>query len=274
MTEQQHFFERTIEASSEDYTSVSRITTWINCPQNFYYRYIANAPQELTSVALVFGKAGHEVIERTYIGIRNDYLLGIDEVAQLAADAWERELEAAHNQAEKVLYSSKPNMDTPGKVKDRLIGMMRHWHEYAVMPDEVLATEQRFRANIIDPRTGEVRKTQIVGIVDAVTRRKNELVLEEHKTAGRKWSEGDFSKSLQATVYLATNREVSYLLFNILTKTKTPGLQQENVWRSGREKELAADTICGVMDAIDAGIRFRTKDWQCNGCAFRRRCWK
>ena len=266
------FIERTIEAAGEAYISVSRVTTFMQCPQKFYYRYVIHAPQESMSSALIYGKAGHAGIEAFYVSIRDDRDMSADDVVEHTAGAWEKYLSEAHDQSSRVSYSSKSGMDNPGAVKDRLTSMIKHWFNYAVMPEEVHTVEQSFRANIIDPRTGEIRKTQLVGIVDAVTSRKGERVLEEHKTAGRKWSEADFAGSLQASVYSACFPETDYMLFNILTKTKRVGLQQQTVWRTETEKKHAADTICGVMDAIKSGTHYRIRNWQCKGCAFKRQC--
>ena len=266
------FFQRTIEATDGEYISVSRVRTWYTCPQKYYYRYVLKAPQEATASALILGKAGHEAIEQQYLAIKRGKGLKESEVLGAAADAWEKHLGDAYNESDKIAYPNKPGLDSAGACKDKLVGMIKHWFNHATMPDEVHAVEQSFRASITDPKTGEVLKTQIVGIIDAMTTRKGEVALEEHKTAGRRWSDEDFRKDLQAAAYLGCTDEAGYMIFNIITKAKTPVLQQQVVVRSDREKRRSALKLSAVMKSIKAGDYYMKEDWPCKSCAYNKRC--
>ncbi len=146
------YLERTSEASaSDEYVSVSRINSFRMCPRKYYYGYIAKAPKEHVPAAMVFGSAAHRVIEEVYRLRQAGQEMSANDVEDAAATAFAERIEEAHDEADTVLFPQK-TITHAGAMKDRLIGVMRHWVDYASMPDKVLAVETRFRGVITDPK--------------------------------------------------------------------------------------------------------------------------
>ena len=269
-----HYLTRTIDAAGE-YISASRVNTYISCPRKYWFNYVAKAEKESHPAALMFGTAAHDVIAHVYELIKSSKLHTIPQnnpLKDLTNNAFDEALNEAHKLSDKIKYPPKPGMANADEMRRKLHNVLQTWWDKTELPEEVLATETSFRAEITDPRTGELRDTQLLGIVDAVTRRENETILEEHKTSARKWTAADSTESLQSTLYLAAHRQITTMRFNILIKTKIPNLQTTTTTRTALEKKDGVLTLCSVMDAINAGIFYPIKSWMCSGCPFLQQC--
>ena len=62
------------------------------------------------------------------------------------------------------------------------------------------------------------------------------------------------------------------LKFNVVTKTKLPAVQVEDLRRDDNDIEDFLRTAVGVLAAVDAGISFPIRGWACRGCQFKARC--
>jgi CRISPR/Cas system-associated exonuclease Cas4 (RecB family) len=268
------YLKRTLRAADE-YISASRVNTYVGCPRKYWFSYIDKAEKESFPAALMFGSAAHEVIATIYERIKNKTRLPSNttaELQQITDLAYDKELERANNESDRILYPLKPGMATADEMRRKLTNVIQTWFDSTEMPDEVISTETTFRAEITDPKTGEIRKKQLLGIVDALTKRNGTTILEEHKTSARKWTNADWDEALQSTLYLAAYPEITTMRFNILIKTKIPNLQTAITTRTPDEKKDGIYTISRVMDAIEAGIFYPIKSWRCGGCPYYRKC--
>jgi len=265
---------RSIEINpSNEYVSVSRINTYIGCPRKYYFNYVAKAEKESYPAALIFGSAAHSVIEAVYRRIKNKEPAIIEEeLKDITSAQFNKELESAYNETEQISFPNKSGQQDAQQMKDKLINTLVTWFDHSRMPDEVLAIEGKFRAEITDPKTGEIKSRHLFGVVDAITQRQGTTILEEHKTSARKWTNMDWDYSLQSSLYLAAYPEIDEMKFNILIKTKVPSFQTETTERTRDEIKDAVFTLCRVMDAIDAGIFYPINSWRCTGCQFYRQC--
>ena len=52
--------------TGRDYLSYSAITTFQSCPLKWYFRYVADLPEEVVSSSLIFGGAIHRAVEHHF----------------------------------------------------------------------------------------------------------------------------------------------------------------------------------------------------------------
>lgn len=257
----------------DEYVSASRINTYIGCPRKYYFNYVMKAEKESFPAAMTFGSAAHAVIEHVYKKIKAGAgPTGEKELKDVSSRQFDFHLERAYNESDKIVYPNKAGQHNAGEMKDKLINTMVAWMDHCEMPTKVFGVETRFRSQITDPKTGEVKAKHLFGVVDAITQRNGETILEEHKTSARKWTDMDWDYALQSTLYLAAHPEIDKMQFNILIKTKVPSFQKGVTSRTTHEKKDAVDTLCRVMDAIDAEIFYPINSWRCTGCQFYRQC--
>jgi len=151
------------------------------------------------------------------------------------------------------------------------VALLTTFFEHVERPDKVLAVEQPFAVDLVDPRTGHMVEEQFTGVLDALVEVEGHQVILEHKTAAKKWSQDQLDHDLQAGAYLAAI-PASCVRLQCLLKTKTPSLDTHDLIRSEPQKNEAIDVICRVLDAIRAGAFWRNRGWACRGCEFEKQC--
>ena len=86
-----------------------------------------------------------------------------------------------------------------------------------------------------------------------------------------------FAFELQPTAYKLAARQMGLgddigLRLQVVTKTKSPAVQIEDVHRFDRDEEDFLRTAIGVLRAIDAGASYPIRGWQCRSCQFGHAC--
>jgi putative RecB family exonuclease len=124
--------------------------------------------------------------------------------------------------------------------------------------------------------TGEILEERLVGALDLVVREEQKHVVEEHKTAAKKWSKDQIKNDGQLSAYKLVARKLGLgevgLRLRVLTKTKKPKMIVENADRTDRDEREFLETVVGVLRAIDAGVFYPVRTSMCGGCSFQRRC--
>jgi CRISPR/Cas system-associated exonuclease Cas4 (RecB family) len=112
--------------------------------------------------------------------------------------------------------------------------------------------------------------------LDLVISEENRWVIVEHKTAARKYGQDQFQFDIQPTAYGLAAKKFGLLeaklRYQVVTKTKTPVVQVEDVVRAVQDEDDFLRLAVGVPKAVDAGAFYPVKGWQCRGCQFQRRC--
>ena len=250
------------------HTSFSQIDTYQQCPRKWAFRYVYKLERERLSHYLIFGSAVHTVLARIYA---KKMLSNDSTTPEEAVDFWVDDFDKAIDAAEMSIDYGKTgysDLQTLG------MGMVE---EFASKPLGVIVVgvEKEFRADIIDPATGEVMDKQMLGYLDALVMAGGELVVHEHKTAARKWSDRKIADDLQASIYLwATN--ASRLTFNVLMKTKMPRVDRHQTSRTEAEIELALQSVVNGLKGQQAGLfeakRVGPYGNHCATCEFSRQC--
>ena len=256
--------------TTRPHTSVSACSSYEQCPQRYWYQKIDKVPPEHVSDFLVFGRGGHQVVAEIYMRYRAlEEMMSKEEAKDLAARAWSNEAQRAMDSSEDgIRYTYKNDYNSS---KDQLVDCIGAFVDWWDPPSEILGVETRFRTEITDPKTGEIRKRVLMGYTDAITRRNGDLIIDEHKTSRSRYNESRLLRDFQASIYIGA-LNASRLRFQVLLKQKTPTVEGYYVTRSEKQIEEAVNKMCRILDAIDAGIVYKKRDTQCSSCQFRNYC--
>ncbi len=244
--------------------SVSQVRCMQSCGKRFEYRYILGAPAEHRSANLALGTAVHTGLAAYYLALKDGVVLADGEVIEAARQSLE---ESVKLEPPVLLDEDETVADLQATaeklVRAFLVGVER--------PDEVLAVEAPFYCDAIDPDSGEIVEEQLVGYLDAVVRFADDIVILEHKTAARAWSQEQLDYDLQVSLYLAATGAAKVRL-QVMTKTKVAKLLVHELVRSEREQREAVVIVCRVLQAIRAGAFWPAPGWACKTCEYRKRC--
>ncbi len=172
------------------------------------------------------------------------------------------------------------NDDDEGETFDLLmakgLGMVQVALTHPLASSKVLAVEQTFTVDLHHPDTGEVLDIKLLGVVDLVIDDEGTRTIVEHKTSARKYTADQLMFDVQPSAYAYAAGQLGWgdvgLKFNVVTKTKTPAVQVEDLRRDDNDIEDFLRTAVGVLAAVDAGISFPIRGWACRGCQFKARC--
>ena len=168
-----------------------------------------------------------------------------------------------------VLFGTKESAEGLLETAD---GMLAAFHEHGLRPAEVLGVEVPFSI----PIPG--REEQLVGAFDLVAEDGDgRVIVVEHKTAARKWTEDHLRWNLQATAYAWASRELGLgdveVVYQIATKTKKPAVDIHRVNRGEGDIEELHQVVDGVLRAVEARAFWPSRGWQCSsGCPFLQFC--
>lgn len=255
------------------YTSVSQVKCWLRCPRQFELKYVRGIKPAFVPVAFAFGSAIHTALGAYY---QEQKLSGDplrrDLVIDVFRKAWRRQAEG-----EIPLQGDEEDGSDPSLVVDQGISMLHTFYESASKrPVEVEDVEKRFEIEIFEPDTGEVLEEKLVGVIDLVAVEDGRRVIWEHKTSARKYGEDQLKFDTQVTAYKLAARELGLgdvgIKFQVLTKTKVPAIQIAEVDRSQADEDDLLRTVGGVLKAIDAGVSYPIRGWQCRTCPYQGPC--
>lgn len=251
------------------HVSVSQIKTWLRCPRQYELKYVRGAEPEVVPRALAFGSAFHGALAVHYAAKKEGRQIADDEMLE----------------GFRVVWADKTSTDTPLEKADEdaadpldlAVRMLAAFQEHVANEDvEVVAIEEPFAAILHNPDTGDVLEEQLTGFIDLVVVEDGRHVIIEHKTSAKRYGADQLRFDQQLSGYQFAMRQRGWpdvgLRFQIVTKTKAPVVQVEDVLRDEHDEVDFLRTVVGVLKAIDAGVFFPIRGWKCRGCQYRRRC--
>lgn len=253
------------------FTSVSQLKTFLACPRRFEFRYVRGLPPEFIPVALAFGIAWHSAMARYFGGLLSGGGAPSQELLeQTFSDSLRQQFEG------KVPVRTEDD-EEPGQLVDLGVKMLGAFHAYASGQQfAVEAVEVPFTAELFEPETGELLDEHLVGVFDLVLHEAERRVIVEHKSAAKKFSQDQLDYDPQLSGYAFAARQLGWekagLRFLVTTKTKAPAVQTEEVVRGPLSENDFLRTVVGVLKAIDAGVSYPVRGWQCRGCPYRAPC--
>jgi hypothetical protein len=98
----------------------------------------------------------------------------------------------------------------------------------------------------------------------------------EHKTAAKKYGIDQIRFDIQPTAYRLAAREIGLgdvaLRYQVVTKAKVPAIQIADLHRDEQDEDDFLRTVGGVLRAIDAGVTYPVRGWQCSSCPYAHAC--
>jgi len=251
------------------YVSVSQVKTWLMCPRKYELKYIRGVAPAFVPVNLAFGSAFHEALAGYYgeikisgIPLRRDLVLDVFRAAWAKATEGDVPLQADDD-------------DNSGVIIDKGVSMLHAFYEQAGTP-VVESVEHGFTITLHDRDTGEALEEQLVGTMDLLIREEGRIVVVEHKSAARKFTEDQLRYDIQPTAYQIAARESGLgdvaLRFQIITKSKVPSVQIADIHRDDQAEADFVRTATGVLKAIASGVSYPVRGWQCRGCPYESAC--
>ena len=252
------------EARQALHVSVSQLKTFTLCARRFEHQYVLRTHPSHRAGALAFGSAIHAALAAFYQQLKDEREpMPTLELLQHFDTEWQAQLAAGD-----VLFGDKEDADT---LRTTAHGMLTTFTEEGLRPNEILGIEVPFALELPG------REEQLVGAFDLVAKDDDGAVLIiEHKTAARRWSQDQLRYDIQAAAYTWAAAELGLgqveVCYQLLLKTKTPAVENYRVQRGPADMDDLQATITGILRAVDAHAFWPTRGWQCAGCQFAYAC--
>lgn len=257
----------TITPTVTDYLSWSRLSCFLRCARQFRLRYGERVPPEHRPVPLLFGTAWHDAVG---VYLEKSGNATTAELVEVFAESFDHE----------ITEGEAPVHFDDGETRETIIetarGMVEAFRKAVKPPFELLDRERSFSIELAHPVTGEILPVPVVGSIDAVISRNGEKLLWEFKSSKRRWTADQVDADGQVTVYGIAARELGHadakLELVVTTKGKKPDVQIERLVRHRRDEQEVAELAFGVLTAVEAGVDYRVRGWQCRSCQWAGSC--
>lgn len=256
--------------------SASALKTFLTCPKKFAFQYVIGAEPEFRPSALILGKAVHEALAVHHTGLKDGKPVHADEIHQQLDAAFDTNLAGSIP----IQYRENGDADGLRRGGHALVGVYLANSEFK---SEILAVEHGWRADLVDPRTGELSDVALVGVFDLVEKNEDgQVIVADTKTAAKRWSAGQVDLDLQMSIYaeaacqtglVPDNADVQIRLDVLVKLKREPVLERLHTVRGPEQRAIARMIAWDGLKAIESGSAFyRNPGWACDGCQFRRQC--
>lgn len=248
--------------------SISQLTTYLQCPRQYYFQYILAIPWKTTPAAVVFGDITHKVIENINRSLINDKVIDREEAITMFNTGWLSKLESETIQ----FKSPDESADLLTKGME-LIGL---YHDN-FKNSKAREVELEFRLPIIDTATSLfIESHDLVGKIDAISEIGTIL---EIKTSSKTPSQLDVDTNMQLTLYSWAYRMLyglpeDKLMVISLIKTKEPQIVCLKTSRNEASYTRLFKLIDSVLKAIDQELYYcnQLNIWGCRSCQYVTEC--
>ncbi len=247
--------------------SATRITTYMDCPLKYRFRYVERIEPEAIAPALAFGSCFHRAVKYFHTRLMQGDTPDIRDIEIAFIDEWEA--------AQTVPIAW--NGETPLMLERQGLEMLAAYVNAFDDTTPAQAVESEFRAPVVNLTSGEVlADIVLVGIIDRLD---GEASPVELKTASKTWSQHMADSSLQMTLYsyyaaLTTQKPLINGRFEIVTKCKSPKVQTFRTQRAPHHFDQLYRTIEMIAESIATGIFYPKPSQYCPGCDYSEECAK
>lgn len=249
-----------------DYVSWSAISTYLQCPLRYRFRYVDQLSEEFVNGTLVFGQAIHAALEayfRQYLATGNG--LGLDAMLAAYHESWsQRELD-------QVRFGASDDLASFGQLAEKMLTVFLA-HDLAQPAGAIIGIEEELRSRLIDD------VPDLLARLDLVIDQPDAVVVTDFKTSRGRWSAADAEAAAgQVLLYgellrIALDRPVR-LQFAVLTKTKQPDLHIHEVMSDAGRVARQRALIHRVWRSIQGGNFYpHPTAMNCPMCAFQAAC--
>ena len=248
--------------------SVSRLKTYLSCPQLYRYRYLTNEEPEFTPADMLYGEAMHHAVAEYH---RSENTLNAEQMTARFTDFWEASLRHGAQIQREIRFRSDDQAVLVDKAQ-ALCGLYVEQFQTAQADD----VELLFQVPLLDPNTGAGNLDHsLTGRIDLVANRS----VYEFKTSSRSYAQSEADTSIQLTAYALAyeylyDSKPEHLYLVALVKTKQPKIQIVETTRSLKDFQFLMEMAEGIAQAIEAEVFFRNLEYQygCHSCDHCRKC--
>ena len=266
------------QLQSELHISASQMFTYLGCSLKYMFQYVQKCSPQHLSIALPFGKAIHQAIEKYYQSVMNSGEgASVEAMQELFAESISLALD---NSPVPVLFKTElPDKDSVIEMGHQLIEVFHD--EVDLTGFEVVGTEIPLSATLYSD-TGEDTDIKLVGILDLLLKDKTsgKLMVVDNKTSKNKMADSTVDESLQMSAYsylLAANGHVFpraevMCRFDVLRKLKKPKLEYSYTVRTADHRKRFVQIASAVLRGIENRIFVPQQSWLCADCQFKEAC--
>ena len=265
--------------------SHSQIFCYLACSLKYQFQYLERRPRERTSLALSFGKAIHQAIERYYRSLTGDRtIVSLSLMESLFEESLTLELDNC--EVPVIFKNEAPDTDSAIQMGKALLNtfiISRSFYDNIDLAGmEIVEIEFPLSAPIYTD-AGEKTDINLVGFIDLLLKdAEGNLLVVDNKTSKQKKSQDTVDDDLQMSAYsylLAANgyvfpRAEVNCRFDVLRKLKAPKLEHYFTSRTAENRRRFAKIANGVLAGIEQRIFIPVKGWLCSDCSYADACSK
>ncbi len=250
-----------------DYVSFSALSLYQRCSLRYFFRYIAQLPEESTSASLVFGKAVHRAI-----GHHFEELLAGNAPPDL--DTLLAEFHAGWDEvpAEQISFPKTDTRESLARLADRVLTAFRE-SDVAQPPGHILAIEEELRGQVIDGAP------DLLARLDLLLESEGSLTVIDYKTSKSAWTGDQATDSAEQLLLYGELVRQHFpampirLDFVVFTKAKKVAISRYTVSFDAARVTRTKRVAQRVWRAISANHFIPSPSpMNCNGCPYRTAC--
>jgi putative RecB family exonuclease len=236
--------------------SASKVSSYLQCPRRFKFRYVERIPAPWKPSALALGSAVHGALETFH----QQRAAGAS-MAPLSVGALFR-IEWACQQIDEIRFKEDERASDLAAVGELLV------KQYAATNQDldVRAAEVPFEMEV-------ARGISLRGVFDALLAGDR---VRELKTAARAYDEGALSRHVQISAYAFAYPRLfgpdAVIEVVALLKQRHPRIAVHEVTRTAAQQAWFVQLMVEVAGAIAAGAFPPNPSWACTGCEFAEPC--
>ena len=266
------------QLQSELHISASQMFTYLGCSLKYMFHYVQKKQPQHLSVALPFGKAIHQAIEKYYLSVMaTGEGASVEDMKELFTESVSL---AIDDGSTPILFKKEaPDKDSIIEMGHQLLQVFHA--EVDLTGYEVVGAEIPLSSTLYT-ENGEATDFKLVGILDLLLRDKGsgELLVVDNKTAKLKRTQESSDDDLQMSAYSYLLASTGYIFpraelkcrFDVLRKLKTPKLEYSYTYRTTEHRKRFAKIASAVLAGIENRIFIPQQSWMCFDCQFKEEC--
>ena len=256
-----------VELIGRPYLSYSSISAYQACPLRFFFRYVANLPEETVSASLAFGGAIHAALEHHY----RELLAGnpTPKFYEIWDAFWNAWLEKSNLP---ISFGANEDLSSITSLAQRTLAAFQQ-SEFSQPTGRILGIEEELRGQLVPGVPDLLAK------IDLIVEERDALVVTDFKTSRSRWNEDKVDESAeQLLLYSELARELApgkelRLEFLVIAKTKNVAIDRHEVEYDPQRVERTKRVVERVWRAIEAGHFYPAPSLlNCSGCPYREPC--
>lgn len=236
--------------------SASKITTWLQCPRKYRFRYVERLPPQWKASALALGSAVHGALETFH-----QYRASGASMTPDATGALFR-IDLAAELVDETRFKQDETAADLAAAGEALVRMYAAANQNVV----VRAAEVPFELPVVD-------RIRLRGVFDAL---RGSGRVRELKTAARAYDEATLMRMVQLSAYAWAHRVLfghdAVIEVVAMLKLKQPRIDTYEVTRSQAELSWFVGLVVEVAQAIETGVFPPNPSWVCGDCEYGELC--